>query len=358
MDLTNLVPYSDPLPLSPGFFWILLQGSFVLHLLFMNALLGGGLIVLVEALKVRGQSEPPPLGRELYGKIPYTVAFTVNLGVAPLLFAQALYGQFLYTSTVMMAALWLSIFLLVIAAYYSYYYYFYKHEELDCSRLWPLLIAAVALLLVAFFFTNNISIMQDLGSWPDYFSDRSGAMINWSDASLIPRYLHMVVSALAVGGLFLAVAAWFKKRRGDASAVERIRSGLNYYGVATMANFFFGGLFLATLPNQVAAVAFGDKTALLALLFAVLFGLISVVLAFGRLLWLTAGSAVITIFMMTLVRDWVRQAYLQPYFNFDSLPVAPQYGPAALFLIFLAVGLALVVYMIKLAWESNKEVAP
>jgi hypothetical protein len=357
MDLTNLVPYSDPLPLAPGFFWALLQGSFVLHLLFMNALLGSGLIVLVEAIKVRGQSAPPPLGRELYGKIPYTVAFTVNLGVAPLLFAQVLYGQFLYTSTVMMAGLWLSIFLLVIAAYYSYYYYFYQHEGLDCSRLWPLLIAAIALLLVAFFFSNNISIMQSVGSWPDYFADKSGTMVNWSDASLIPRYLHMVLSALAMGGLFLAVAAWFKKRRGDENADARIRTGLNYFGAATIVNFLVGGLFLATLPNQVTADAFASKGALLTILFSALFGLASVVLAFGRMLWLTAASATLTVILMTLVRDWVRQAYLKPYFAFDSLPVVPQYGPAALFLIFLVAGLALVAYMIKLAWDSGKEAA-
>jgi hypothetical protein len=357
MDLTNLIPYSDPLPLSPDFFWVLLQGTTVLHFLFMNALLGGGLILLVEAIKVRGQSAPPPLGKELYGKLPYTVAFTVNLGVPPLLFAQVIYGQFLYTSTVMMAGLWLSIFLLIIGTYYSYYYYFYKHHDLDCSRFWPLLLACATLLLVGFFFSNNISIMQTVGNWKDYFADKSGTLINWKDASLIPRYLHMVLAALAVGGLFLAIVAWFKKQRGEVNADERIRVGLNYFGAATIANFLIGGIFLATLPNQVVAETFSSKLALLCMLGSALFGLISVVLAFGRLVWPATCATIITILLMTLVRDWVRQAYLSPYFKLDSLPVNPQYGPAALFIIVLIGGLAVLYYMLRLVWNQNKEVA-
>jgi hypothetical protein len=94
-----------------------------------------------------------------------------------------------------------------------------------------------------------------------------------------------VLAALAVGGLFLAIVAWFKKQRGEVNADERIRVGLNYFGAATIANFLIGGIFLATLPNQVVAETFSSKLALLCMLGSALFGLISVVLAFGRLVW-------------------------------------------------------------------------
>ena len=358
MDLAQLVPLTDPLPLAPEFFWILLQLTFVLHLLFMNVMLGGGFVALMEAIKVRGSSTAPPIGIELHNKIPYTVAFTVNLGVAPLLFAQVLYGQFLYTSTVLMAVQWLAIFLLLIGAYYAYYYYYYKHYDLDCSRLWPLLLAMVILVVVGFFFTNNISLMQSVRDWPEYFKQPGGNIINWSDASLIPRYLHFVVSAVAVGGLFVAVLAHMKRKKDPEGAAERIRTGLNYYALATMINFVVGGVFMALIPNDVLAEAFGGGNwAVLFMALSALLGLASIVFAFSREVWPTVWCLVITVVLMSLVREAVRLAYLKPYFTLDTLPVKTEISPAVMFVLVFAAGVAMVIYMIKLAMDSGKEAA-
>ena len=358
MDLAQFVPISDPLPLAPGFFWILLQLTFVLHLLFMNAMLGGGFVVMMEAIKVRGASTPPPIGKELYDKIPYTVALTINLGVAPLLFAQVLYGQFLYTSTVLMAVQWLAIFALLIGAYYAYYYYYFYHGELDCARLWPLLLAVVLLLLVGFFFTNNISLMQSVRDWPEYFKQPGGSIINWADSSLIPRYLHFVLSAVACGGLFVAILAHMKRKKDPEGAQERINTGLNYYAVATIINFVAGGLFMALLPNDVMAEAFGGGNwAVLLMALSALLGVASIVFAFSREVWPTTWCLVITVVLMTLVREAVRLAYLKPYFTLDSLPIRSQMSPAVLFVLVFIAGVAMVVYLIKLAVNSGKEAA-
>ena len=51
MDPARLIPAPDPLPVPWGWFQVLLLLTFVLHLLFMNTMLGTGIIALVSHLK-------------------------------------------------------------------------------------------------------------------------------------------------------------------------------------------------------------------------------------------------------------------------------------------------------------------
>jgi hypothetical protein len=88
MDVAALIPTADTLPVPWGWFQFLLLLTFLLHLLFMNAMLGSAIIGLVSEL--RKPSEPPPLARDLAGSLPFLIAFAVNFGVAPLLFLQVL----------------------------------------------------------------------------------------------------------------------------------------------------------------------------------------------------------------------------------------------------------------------------
>jgi hypothetical protein len=101
MDPARLIPASDPLPVPWGWFQILLLLTFVLHLLFMNTMLGTGIIALVSHLK--NPKSALPVTADISKKLPYTIAFTVNMGVPPLLFLQVLYGHLFYVSSVLMA---------------------------------------------------------------------------------------------------------------------------------------------------------------------------------------------------------------------------------------------------------------
>ena len=102
MDASGLIPLPDPIPVPWGWFKVLLILTFVLHLVLMNLMLGGGLLALFRLL--RGGS-PPREARSL----PILVALTINLGVPPLLFLQVLFGHLFYTSSVLMAVWWISI---------------------------------------------------------------------------------------------------------------------------------------------------------------------------------------------------------------------------------------------------------
>ena len=58
MDPLLLIPKPDAIPVHWGWFYVLLMLTFVLHLLFMNAMLGCGLIALVKSFKQPNEEDP------------------------------------------------------------------------------------------------------------------------------------------------------------------------------------------------------------------------------------------------------------------------------------------------------------
>ncbi len=115
------IPHVDPMPL-PGPVWLfvaLLLVVFTLHVAAMNSALGGGLWALWNYLRGRhAQHEySRRLANELSQMLPTFLAFTVTLGVAALLFVQVLFGNFLYTSSILIGSFWLLVIPLVMVAY-------------------------------------------------------------------------------------------------------------------------------------------------------------------------------------------------------------------------------------------------
>lgn len=70
------------------------------------------------------------LARALATRLPVAVALTITLGVAPLLFVQVLYGQFFYTSSILLGYVWLTLLLILLLGYYGYYCYAFRWEKL------------------------------------------------------------------------------------------------------------------------------------------------------------------------------------------------------------------------------------
>jgi hypothetical protein len=109
--------------------------TFVLHLLFVNTMLGTGIIALVSHLKK--PKTDLPVSADISKKLPYTIAFTVNMAT-PLLFLQVLYGHFFYVSSVLMAVYWILIIALLLIAYHSAYIYDFKYAALGGPRLFSI----------------------------------------------------------------------------------------------------------------------------------------------------------------------------------------------------------------------------
>ena len=357
MDPSALIPTPDTLPVSWGWFQLLLIITLFLHIILMNVMLGTAIIALANHF--RGGSKSDPLTLEISQKLPFAIAFTVNFGIAPLLFVQVLYGNFLYTSSVLMANFWLFVIGFLISAYYMAYIYNYKYDALQSSRVSILGYSVFALLTIGFLMSNNFTMMQRPEVWIRYFDSPTGFLLNMGDPTFFPRYLHFVTAAIAVGGMSIGLYYEFKRRRGNEDAGRLIRYGCNWFGYATIVNFAIGFWFYGSLPEQVRSLdsTIGVLIALL-LLTGVVLGVLAVIFSLRGKIMPTLYSALPTVFVMILIRDLVRVRYLEPYFSLSDLEVVPQYSPMVLFFLFFVGGLYLVYWMFKLAWQAldKKEV--
>jgi len=354
MDASSLIPTPDALQVHWFWLHLLLTATTFLHFVAMNLMLGTGFIAFAAPFW-RG-NDVMPLNTHIARTLPYTIAFTINLGVAPLLFLQVLYGQFLYTSSVLMAVYWLAIVGTLIVSYYAAYVYRLIDDRSGMGRLF--IGAAVLLLLdVSFLFSNNVSIMQMPEVWSSYFTDRTGWLLNFSDPALIPRYLHFITSAVAIGGLGIALYFEIRKRYGASDGDEWIKMGCNWFMIATIINFGIGFWFMGALPE----IAYNPAT-LNGKIFFILI-VISVVTIIPSVAYAQAGRiipatvwALITVLLMTLARDILRLTYLKPYFSLSDLPYIPQYSPFIVFLLAFVGAIYVVGWMLKTVWNS-KEVA-
>jgi hypothetical protein len=353
MDPSQLIPATDPISVPWIWFEALGVLTFVLHLLFMNAMFGGSIIALVA--KGQGGQGGSPVAKSLSTKLPTLVALTVNMGVAPLLFAQVIYGHLLYTSTILMAVYWLSIIVLVISAYYLLYYYDFKYDVLGGKRKPVLAVAVVLLVAVSFIFSNAMTLMLVPEAWKGYFSNTSGTLLNLSEPTLIPRYLHFVVAAMAVGGLFVALIGYLLTRKGE-DGEPYVSTGLKWFTTLTLAQFVIGTWFLVSLKREVMLAFMGDngvETGVFLISLAV--SLVALYAGFTRRIVLAVASTVATVALMAVVRSMVRLEYLKPYFHPSDLTLAPQFSPLVLFVVTLVIGLGIVAYMIKLYLRAGKE---
>ena len=351
-----LIPTPDIIQVHWGWLYFLLMLTFVLHLLFMNAMLGTCIIALVNSIK--GRKQNLYVAKEISLKLPYTIAFTVNLGVAPLLFIQVLYGNFFYTSSILMGWYWISVIWILIIAYYSAYLFDFKFDSLQFTRNIFITVSTVLMLFIAFLFTNNVTLMLAPERWIQYFSNANGTILNLSEPSLIPRYLHFVCASIAVGGLCLAITGKIKKKKKNEETenhIKMISSGMKWFSYATLIQFFIGFWFACSLPKDIILIFLCKNCYATTLFFC---GIIcsgtALFFGFKQQVWASTFTTVITIVIMVFIRDIVRTAYLKPYFTLSDLTVVPQYSPMIFFLITLIAGIGLIGYMLKLA-STRKE---
>lgn len=349
MDPSGLIPSPETIPVHWGWFKFLLILTFLLHLLLMNLMLGGSLLAF--ARRVRGGATPP----EAHG-LPTLIALTINMGIPPLLFMQVLFGQFLYTSSVLMAVAWILVIPILMLAYYAAYGFLRQEKpghRRNLGTVW-LGISSLFLLFVGFMLSNNMTLMLRPERWGVHFAQPGGTFLNLSEPTLIPRYLHFVFASLAVAALGRAVFHRVRASRGESASPEEIRSGLRTFAWMTIVQMVMGITFWIVLPGTIGKLFLGGSTVHTAHLWlGILLSLAMLYFAFRGKVWLTTGHLLGTVLMMVLVRDMVRSAYLEPLFHPRDLTVAQQLSPLIWFLIsFVIVGGAMV-YMVRHAWRAR-----
>ncbi len=346
MDYTSLVPQADAISVHWVWFEILLIVTFVLHLLVMNAMVGTAVLSLVEHVRSR-RRKTPDLPHGPAKNLTFLIAFTVNLGVAPLLFVQVIYGHLLYTSTVLMAVWWLSVVGILLVAYYAAYLYKMKLDRLQAMGPWVLGTSLVLLLLVAFFVVNAFSLAMRPEKWTEYFRSSGGLILNLDDPTLAPRYLHFLLASFAVAGLVRAL--WWKLKGGDGSK-QNIRQGLRWFAWLSLGQAAAGLWYLFAQPERVFHLfAFDGVLQSTILWVAVGVASVMVVVAFLGRFVLSVSLFVVTVSIMAVVRELVRQATVEPFFKVQQLETIPQYSPLIMFLAVFVLGAILLTVVLKLA---------
>jgi|GEM_PF-222462 len=366
-----LLPVVDGIPGPVGLLSALLFLTFILHLLLMNAVVGVAVITFVSKLRallsarrVSGPGEAreeradgPEFTQDTL--LPKGVALTVNLGIPPFLFLQCLFVQYIYVSSILMAQWWLAVMLVVMLAYYGLYLNMARHSLSPAAKTTALGLSVLLLLFNAFLFVNNMTLLQHPEQWTVYALQSGGSFLNLTDPQVLPRYLHIILACLAVGGLCLALPEEYALRKLSAPAELAARhaaarsSALSWFIHATLLQLPAGLWFFLSLDESSRSLFTGGNEPATALACAaLLFLAASLLAAWKRKAFATAFCAVPIVICMAGMRSLLREAMLGASSHAPS--VRPfEAGPVLLFLISLLAS-AFILYRLAVIYLRDR----
>ncbi len=243
-----------PLPASPELLHVLLVVAFIAHILFVNLMVGGSILVLGCELRGFGKPDYDRLARELAVTVTVNKSLAVVLGVAPLLLINVLYTIHFYTANALTGTAWILLIPAIATAFLLLYLHKYTWDRL-ADHKWihvGILAIAVALFLaIPLVFLANVNLMM----FPDRWTGIRGFVSALLLPNVFPRYFHFLCASLIVTSLF---GVWYFGRATypieskftsfTRPAIRRI-----FYSVAFMVSlvqFVVGPLVLFTLPAR------------------------------------------------------------------------------------------------------------
>jgi hypothetical protein len=358
---SDLIPALDPAPLPgpPWLFHVLWIVTFLIHLLFVNAVLGGSLLAAIAGAGKPGRRESAQLFVEVNS---WAISFAITFGIAPLLFMQVILGRFFYSATVLVAWAWFGMLGLLIVGYYLNYIAKYRLRAGKGAGAVLVVEALCFLGIAAIQVTVNLLHMQP-GRWPAVAASAWAAL---ADPTWVPRLLHYVLAAVTMAG---ALAAWVAIRRaakgGDRKAADGMaRFGVRVALVATLLQLVDGFWLLLALPEDVLkAFMRGGAATMAPFALGIFAGVILIaVLAqitdplvqrtkVRRVAELLIGAVV----LMVITRHQLRAVYLLQARADEQVAVAPQWDVFLLFLVVFLLGVGLTIYSLVRAATDRAE---
>jgi hypothetical protein len=347
-----IIPTADTLPVHWLWFQGLLIFTLFIHMVLMNFLLGGSLLTVWDLVTGK-PAKPEKPEKRVSGSIPTLVALTVNFGVPPLLFVQVLFGPLFYSSSVMLAVPWLLVIPILILAYYGAYIFVKQADRAPLVARAGLIFTTVALLYIAFMFVNNNTLAIQPDRWGIYFESPGGWNLNLGEPTLWPRYLHFLLGALAIAALGRAISYRFSKTENPVKE-DQIKRNLRIFGWITIIQFGVGSWFWLTMPDAVwKSFMGGSLIATVMMVTGWLLALMILHSAFtGRL---TAAMILggLELFVMVIVREMSRAAYLKDLYHPEQLESVGELSPLIAFLLIFVVGTSTIYYMVRLGFKSK-----
>ena len=330
----DLIPALDPAPVPgpPALLVLLWIVTFFLHLLAVNAALGGALFAVLL---------PPSMSRPSRRAVAlflaeinsWALSLAITFAIAPLLFMQVLYGRFFYTASVLVAPVWLGLLLLLMLAYYLNWVAKFRLRAGKGATAALSLSATLALAIAAIQTSVHLVSVQP-ALW-SAFLERPSLVLG--DPTFIPRLLHFILAAVSMAATLPAAFP----RALESAAPGAARFGLFTALVLTGAQFVVGLWLLLALPRAVLLdLVTGGVARMAPLGLGVLVGLALLgllVRAVGapgnvRLARVALGHFAAAALFMIVTRHQVRDLYLAAERAGERLEVASQWGVLALFL--------------------------
>lgn len=248
-----------PLPVDAEVLRSLLIPLFLLHILFVNLMVGGTVLATVfEGMGLFGGDRKwDRLSEKIAETVTVNKSMAVVLGVGPLLIVNLLYTLTFYSSNALTGHAWILIVPLVTLAFLLTYLHKYTWQRCDAG-VWKLLhwlvglSATLLFLAIPFIFLGNVNLMN----YPDKWYDVQGffSSLTIGNGNVFFRYLHFMVASIAVTALFLCMWLTYSVRVREqlpegftSPGVRRMFYSIAFY--VTMAQFAIGPTLLLVLPR-------------------------------------------------------------------------------------------------------------
>ncbi|MEY2633483.1 MAG: hypothetical protein RIR00_2137, partial [Pseudomonadota bacterium] len=219
----NLIPNDIPLPIPTGgleivdvVFHVLLVVAWLVHILFINVLIGASTGSVY--FNKRGARENNPV----FDRVAYLLTTPVTIcenmgalwGVAPLLLISVMFTPLFYAAAIMNSPQWLHIIYGNIAAFLLSYLYKYTWHTLEKRKSLHIAIgtASVALFLtlpLVFMATVQLYLTPTTWTVNTHFWD---ALFR---ADTFFRLVHFYLASFAVTGLFMMIYGTAKRKSAD-----------------------------------------------------------------------------------------------------------------------------------------------
>lgn len=352
MNLAAIFPTQYPLPTAFYLFWYIL--TLVIHVVFMNYVLGG--ITYLGLSSLAGKSNRNQLALMLRDWMPFAIGVAITAGVAPLLFIQILYQKAFYTANLLLFHRWMIIIpILIIGFYLAYLLKTKKVAEWSYGVRVLLGLASFACFaFIAYSWTENYLLsMASQQQWSDFYASDAVA---YHSQAILPRLGVWFLGAFATMSMLVGWQLRYKDQHENVKLVSIIAI-LGLIGAA-ICGFIYKGMVSEPIPSGPYLYLAIACWALQILLWLVQ---MSKAKFSGMLLTLLAVFCPLAIVGMTVVREEVRLAAI------DLEPLYPLHKAAMgvsgifcflFFFILNAVLLLSCFRLVKKGWIGGPDALP
>lgn len=352
---TDLIPSYDMLGL-PAPAWLiqtLMALTLALHWLFLGAVVGGVIVVAVNHM-ARQKTSLDIVNRAMTPFFSFCLSMAMTMGIAPLLFVQVLYGQFFYTSNILLGFWWLAIVPLVIAAFYVLWTIRILHIKKK-SAGWLHIVVAGIFVVVASILSSNATLAQTPEAWETIWSRGANSLYE-GDGTLPVRLPFALAGLVAIGGIFSAMISMSGFVKDEEAKKLGTRRGMTIATAALAVQAAFGlWLLFGTLPAGLRQGLFAGPEKIFPILAIILFAATLALTIPARTassmtkIVLPAATYFLGLLALAAARDAVRRVALAPFFKISSASTNIQWDSFLLFLITFIAGLGVIAWLIKLA---------